>query len=316
MEVTKAALWRRLFGADLSPTLVSTLFYVDVQARLVKLTGGGWVRDAGDKMYASGAEPEVVALLVEAAKAKGWQAVRVWGSPEFIAECRRQFEAAGIPVSVDETPPRMIAPHDEPTRLPAPMRTEDIAAQLRRRIEYADRQLEDIRKPAPSGKDVVAAEAAERAADTAWRAALDKEEAARIAREQAERAAAQAGFFARARTRRAVQEAEALFESAEDAAKEAGATLRKLRLRLADIQKEAKNRDRRRRAKLEPEERNAEARRRFALECLQTLEQQPDLAADGVDAVERATEERLAQAEAQAADRAQFEAGAGSTIKF
>ena len=67
----KAELWKRLFGADLSPELVAALCYVDVRERLLKLTNGGWVRDEGDRMLASGADPQVVAMLVAAAQAKG-----------------------------------------------------------------------------------------------------------------------------------------------------------------------------------------------------------------------------------------------------
>lgn len=309
VAATKAALWRRLFGADLSPALVSALYYVDVQARLVKLTGGGWVRDAGDTMYASGAEPEVVSLLVEAAKAKGWQAVRVWGPPEFIEECRRQFEAAGIPVTVANEPPKIIAPG------PSPVDAEDVIAQFRRRIEYADRQLEDIRKPGSSG-DVASADAAERTADAAWRAALEKREAAWLARKRAETVLDEAGIFARARARRALQDAKALFDSAAETLNDAVNSHEKLKSRLADLQKESKDRERRRRTKLGPEEQSAEARRQFALDCLQTLEQQPNLAVQGVDAVERATEERLVNAAAEVAERLRAESGLGGGLKF
>lgn len=307
VETTKAALWRRLFGADLSPALVSALYYVDVQARLVKLTGGGWVRDAGNTMYASGAEAEVVSLLVEAAKAKGWQAVRVWGPPEFIAECRRQFEAAGMPVSLGEEPPQMIAPSREPTNSPTPVDVEDVIAQLRRRIEYADRQLEDIRKSGSSGDDVAAAEMEERSADTTWRDALKRREAARLSRKQAETTLAEAGYFARARARRALQDARASFDTASETLDDAVAAHEKLKSRLAATQTESKDRERRRRAKLEPEERSAEARRQFAIECLETIERQPALAAQGIDVVEKATEE--------AGERSQLEASGGKTVK-
>ena len=64
------------------------------------------MRDEGDWLLASGANPQVVALLVEAAKAKEWKAVRIWGDAEFVLEARKQFEAAGIPVTVADDPKR------------------------------------------------------------------------------------------------------------------------------------------------------------------------------------------------------------------
>jgi hypothetical protein len=261
----------------------------------VQLTGGGWVRDAGDKLLASGAEPEVVGLLVEAAKAKGWQAVHVWGPPEFVAECRLQFEAAGIPVSVGEEPPKMIAPGRETSDSQEPAKAEDIRAQFRRRLEYAERQLKDIRTSGSPGDDVSAAEAAERKADSAWLAAIEKRKGARLARKQAKTALDDAGFFARARARRAFQNAEALFNAATELLADTVADHEELKSRLTDTRKESKSRESRRRAQLEPEERSAEARLQFALECLQTLDEQPDLASQGADAVELATENRLAE---------------------
>ncbi len=70
-----------MFGAELSQELISALYYVDVHARIVRLTGGGWVRDAGDRLYASDADPVVVALIVKPPKPKVGARVAVSGSP-------------------------------------------------------------------------------------------------------------------------------------------------------------------------------------------------------------------------------------------
>ena len=67
-------------------------------------TKGTWL------FSASGADPRVVAILVEAAKAKAWKSVPHLGRRR--VRCRgdkRQFETAGIAVTVVEPPPTLQA---------------------------------------------------------------------------------------------------------------------------------------------------------------------------------------------------------------
>lgn len=135
----KARLWREIFGDDIDEDLLSTLIHIDASTRFVR-TASGWIRDAGDVLYASSADPHVVAVMVAAALAKGWTHVEIWGDADFLREARTQLEAAGIVVSIRGEPYITRIPDD--SRPPTP-KGHDLKKDLRRLEE----QFADLEKP-------------------------------------------------------------------------------------------------------------------------------------------------------------------------
>ena len=301
----KAELWKRLFGADLSPELVAALCYVDVRERVLKLTNGGWVRDEGTKMLASGGDPQVVALLVAAAQAKGWKAVRIWGDAEFLREARRQFEAAGIPVTEIAPPPDSIiepveAPPAAPGHDPA-----DVLAEFGRRRAEAEALLAEFRRPSDEPTWLQRARNKEHAADAAWRKATGAYDAAKRAKDEAEKNLAAVSLFGRGDARRRLAAAKAEFEALREAFDETRGRLKDARETAAEGQREFERSERQRRAKQAGEERRAQAEAIFAVECERVATELPEIADQGVEAVADEARARLA---ARAAQRDRFDA--------
>jgi hypothetical protein len=305
-EVTaaKAALWRQLFGADLSPALVGALHYVDVRERVIRLTSGGWVRDEGERLFASGADPIVIALMVEAAQAKGWASVRIWGSEAFLVEARKQFEAAGVSVTIGDAPPTAIAvPAEAPPPAPDPARAAEVVAEFRRRRAAAEASLADLRRPADSPNALVVAQAFEREADDGWRELFRLREKLRQARDVAKDELDKAGMFGRGAARRELEGAQERLTAAADALDAACNVHAAAKARAADLQRSHVRNERQRRAGLAMPERQAEAALALAIAC-ERAAAAPELAARGVAAVEDLCRERLAK---EAADRARHD---------
>jgi len=295
VQAAKAALWRHLFGAELSPELVVALAYVDVQERVARLTAGGWVRDAGDRLYASGAHPDVVALMVEAARAKGWTSVRVWGPPEFIAEATRQFEAAGIPVTVTDAPPDASARPQAPS--PAPEAAADVLAELHRQAEAAEARLNELREPGDPPAELAEAQIAERKAIERRYAEFKREANAADALAVAEAALDSATFFHRAATRRALAAATADHAAALAAFREAFDRHAEAKKRVAYFTAEFDRREQRRRGHFAGAVASAEASLAFARECERAASASPELAARGIAAVRVEVSARFAREE-------------------
>ncbi|MCW2283161.1 type II secretory pathway pseudopilin PulG [Rhodoblastus acidophilus] len=293
VQLTKAALWRRLFGADLSPELIAALSYVDVRERLVKLTSGGWVRDQGDKMFASGADPRVVAIMVEAAKAKGWRGVRIWGDEAFLREARHQFESAGIAVEV-VNPPQVSK--IEPVEAPpvAPPDTAEVLAQFRRWRANAEGRLADIRHPAAPSADLIAARTAEKETEDAWRHAVQREKAARQARNAARQDFEKAGFLSRKAARARLEAAQADLEALREALRDASGEHDDAKLQADNLQRDHDQAERQRRANRAGEERRAQAEVVFASECARIAAESLDIAVHGREAVEAEARAQLA----------------------
>ena len=263
----KAQLWRRMFGADLSKELVTALYFVDVRKRVVRLTSGGWLRDEGDRLLASGADPTVVAVMVAAAQAKGWKAARIWGSAEFLAEARRQFEAAGIPVTIVEPPaPNLVAPVETPQ--PASSSTSELVqAELQRRREAAEARLAELRRPSEPPAWLRASRDKHLAANQAWDVAEAWYDEAKKARDACKKELAAAGLFGRGAARRRLEAAQAKFEPAQEAFSDARARLKDAKEGLVESQREFDRAEQSRRAKKATEERRAQAEAYFAIEC-------------------------------------------------
>ena len=299
VEQVKAAMWRRLFGADLSPALVAALFYVDVQQRLIMLTRGGWVRDEGDRLLASGSDPKVVAMLVEAAKAKGWRAVEIWGDEDFLREARRQFEAVGIAVTIVGAPPHLGVMQ---TQMPRHDIAE-ILAIFRRRRATAETSLTNHTLPASPLVALVAAQNSEREATEAWRVAIDRRDLARLTCSKAKQAFERAGLLGRRAGRRSLMEADAQLEIAQEAVREA-ADIRDAAMALAkDIQYSRDKAERQRRAASAEAERRHRSEIAFYVECESVISQSPEVAAYGVEAIEAAARERIKDRATQQAGR-------------
>ncbi len=285
-EQAKAALWRRLFGADLSPAVVAAVCYVDVRERIVKITSGGWIRDEGDRILASGADPRVVAVLVEAVKGKNWKAVRIWGDEAFLREARRQFEAAGIPVTVIDPPPMSkVVPQPEPA---------EVVAVFRRRRDSAEASLDALCRPAKETAALVAARAAERETDDAWRKAFHRKEEARKASEGAESALQAAGLFGRRDARKRLLAAQERFKECDATFRAAVQAHEDALTKLRDQQDRYNRAESRRRALYADAERRARSDAEFAAECEKVAVEYPELARQGADAVEDTVRARLA----------------------
>ena len=293
VETAKAALWRQLFGTELSPALVGALCYVDVRERLVELTGGGWVRDEGDRLLASGADPRVVALMVEAATAKGWKAVRIWGDPAFLAEARKQFEAAGIVVAVVEPPPPLHVERDGRSDVPTPHDPEAIVADLRRARIEAERRLAWLSRPLEEPPSLRDARAEERDAEQTSRAALRRRDEASEACDVAERELAEAWLFKRGAARRHLEEAQAAYDRYEsDLAARAQAHY-VARFKAARLQQAFDKEQARRRADRASEIQRAQSDVALAVESETVARESPDLVRRGIDAVENVARARL-----------------------
>ncbi|MGO8739148.1 LPD7 domain-containing protein [Rhodoblastus sp.] len=293
VEKAKAALWKKLFGADLSPELVAALVYVDVRERLVKLTDGGWVRDEGDRMFASGGDPKVVALMVAAAQAKGWRAVRIWGDAEFLREARRQFEAAGIPVTVIAPPPDPIIERAEAPPAAPGHDLSEVVAEFRRRRVAVEARLSEIRQPAEPSGALVAARDAEQAADAGWREAMHGRDAAKRARDEIASELEKAGLLSRGSLRRRLAAAQAEYEAAREKFRDACERHDDLKAKADDLQRDFDKAERRRRAARADEERKAQAEAAFLAECERIAGQSAVIANQGPDAIEAAARARL-----------------------
>ncbi|MBB4199938.1 hypothetical protein CCR94_10795 [Rhodoblastus sphagnicola] len=304
VEQAKAALWRRLFGADLSPALISALCYIDVQERLIKLTNGGWVRDEGDRILASGADQQVVAMLVAAAQAKGWSAVKIWGDEDFVREARRQFEAAGIPVTVIDPPPDCKV---EPTEPPPARAPAEIVAEFQRRRASAEARLAEIRSPMAPPPSLVAAREAEQLTNQACSDLRRERNARRHERDAAEAALESAGIFSRGAARRRLNVAQGEFEAAHDAFRDAFNRHAETKATVDQLQKDFDRAERRRRVDRAIDENKAQAEAVFALECEGVASESTEIAAKGREAVEAAARARLA---ARGGDQTQPDLGA------
>jgi len=290
-EQAKAALWRRLFGADLSPALVAALCYIDVQERLVKLTNGGWVRDEGDRMLASSGDPQVVAMLVAAAQSKGWTAVKIWGDDDFVREARRQFEAAGIPVTVVDPPPDSKVEPAEPPPARDPLA---IVEDFRRRRAAAESRLAEIQSPAPPPAALVKARKAEDAADEEWRKLWRVRKTAKSDRDAAKTALEKVGLFGRGAARRRLAAAQLEFDAAHEAFRDASDRHDDAKAEADLLQKDFDRAESQRRVDLAIEECKAKAEVALALECEIVAAESAEIAVEGHEAVEAAARARLA----------------------
>jgi hypothetical protein len=295
VAATKLRLWAKIVGAEIAPEVAATLLYVDVAQRLARLIGGGWVRDQGDIIYASGADPRVVALVVASAQAKGWKAVRIWGPPDYIAEATRQFEAAGIPVTVGEEPPSSAK-----VRTPEPpgkTSYDDVVAYFERRRHVAQRKLNELAKepPSPSGFDEGMAH--EEAAQEARRIAQENTEETRKALAVAERELSGASIFLQRAARRTRDHAAEQFALAKKAFREADEKHQEASACAARLHNRRELDLRRWRERISDAWKREVSERDFALDCLEAVEMNPQLAAGGIEAVERAAEARLAAQE-------------------
>jgi len=289
-----------MFGVDLSDDLIHALLFVDVQERLVRLTGGGWVRDEGDTIYASGADSVVVAVMVQAAKSKGWQSVRVWGSNAFVEEARRQFEAAGISVSLGEAPPpAAVQRPDDPNLRQRDELAARLAADFRRRRDEAETALQRLQQRAEMPEELRLAIKKEKALDEAWRAALGARTEACAARDAANLALEEADFLRRGKARRGAEAARQAVSDAQDALDEAVERHEAARDRVAYLKRKHAQAERNRLAANASAE--AQARRSIAVATasLAELEAHPDLAWKGMEAVEQAVMRRLAKEAAE-----------------
>jgi hypothetical protein len=295
VERAKTALWRSLFGAELSPELIGALCYVDVRERLVKLTNGGWVRDEGDRLLASGADPRVVAILVEAAKAKGWKSVCVWGDAAFVAEAQRQFAAAGIAVTVVEPPPPLQAERDEENDA-VKHDPEAIVAELRHARAEAEKRLAWLSKPLEEPASLKEARSEARAADQALQAAVRRRSGAAEACDEAERELAEAGFlwlFGRGATRRRLAEAEQRYNQCTDEATALQRAHDSAASKAFRMQQTFDKQKARRQVECASEIQRAQADVALAIECETVATESRDLARRGIDAVEAVARARL-----------------------
>jgi hypothetical protein len=293
-----------MFGAELSQELVTALYFVDVRERVVRLTDGGWLRDEGDRLLVSGADPTVVAVMVAAAQAKGWKAVRIWGSAEFLAEARRQFEAAGIPVTIVEPPaPIMVAPVEMPHPALSPT-SKKVQTELQRRREAAEARLAELRRPSEPPAWLRAARDKHLAANQASDVADAWYDEVKEARDVCKKELAAAGLFGRGAARRRLEAAQAKLEAAREASSRALEQLNDAKEGTVESQREFDRAERRRRAKHAVEERRAQAEAYFAMECERIAMARPELADQGFEAV---ADEARARLTARAARRDRFD---------
>jgi hypothetical protein len=293
VRAIKARLWAQIIGGvDLSPEVAAALLYVDVAERVARLIGGGWVRDAGETLYASSADPRVVALMVASAKAKGWTAVRVFGDAAFIAEATRQFGAAGIVVSTGDDPPPSVRIQAPAGDTPPASRAQ-IEAIFSRRLEAEQARLERLASGPDELPNLNEAIEAERAEGEAYRQAKSAFEAARSELERAKTALAEASFFERRSLQKHRDVVAARFASARA---ERDARLAALNLAASGVSHLQQRRERDLRRFWE---RNGSAwddavrERDFARACIDTLEAAPELFNYGTEAIERATRARI-----------------------
>jgi len=234
--------------------------------------------------------------MVDAARAKGWRAVTLFGPPDFIAEATRQFEAAGIPVVERGEPPAVAATSAE--------ESEDAETTFRRRLAATEKKLAKSQAPLAPFPWLTRAEQAEAKADEAWRATRGPCEDARKKRDAAERDLKAAGLFARTEAKRVLAEADSEVEKADAkfaAAREAyeAAKSRADRERLLQAQREKRHAE-----EMAGAERRAQSVRDFTAACLATIEANRKLATADIEAIEEETRKRLAgEAERNEADR-------------
>lgn len=289
----KAALAVALFGRALSPETIAALHFVDLSQRRATLRGGGWVRDAGDRLYASSADTAVISLMVDAAKAKGWQSVTLFGTPEFIEEARRQFEAAGIPVEQKDAPPAMAA-------TPA-KKIKDAETFFRDRLAATEQRLAKIREPLTPAPILARAERAEAEADDARWAARRPHDEALKKRNTAQHDLEKAGLLGRAKAKRALADAEAEYEKAKESYAAAREAAEGTKWRADCERRRQEDWERRSRKKTADAERQLLSERNFLAECMSTIQADELMARADIAMIEEATRRRLSLEEERSA---------------
>jgi hypothetical protein len=287
----KVQLWTRIVGAAIPPEVAAALSYVDVAARVARLTTGGWIRDEGDTLYASSGDPAVVVVMVASMKAKGWRTVRLWGDTAFILEAKRQLAEAGIDVVDDEAPPRAASLSVVNNSL-----VEELCEKLRAEQNGLGVRLFEIGdalrvKPEPAPLK----EALLRKRTAAWDAFLAQDEA-KMALEAATKAAAAANFFSRKRLKIAEKEAADRFESA--AARYRDTSDEAKRFEARGVRASVRDADaaRHKAAELEATRRLLTSRLEHIEAILAILNERPEAALSGTEALDQMAERSIKSA--------------------
>jgi hypothetical protein len=98
----KAKLFILIFGATLSEDLLMALRWIDRDSRTVRLVDGSAVMDHGDRISATNATELAVKLMIAEAQAKGWERIKVNGTPEFQRLAVAMAVRAGLDVGNPE----------------------------------------------------------------------------------------------------------------------------------------------------------------------------------------------------------------------
>jgi len=98
----KAKLFILIFGATLPDELLMALRWIDRDSRTVRLTDGSAVVDHGDRISTSNATELAIKLMIAEAQAKGWERIRINGTPEFQRLAVAMANRAGLNVGNPE----------------------------------------------------------------------------------------------------------------------------------------------------------------------------------------------------------------------
>jgi hypothetical protein len=92
----KANLFLKTWNADLDPSILKQLKWVDVHAKALTLKSGEQIVDNGISVSLSKGSDDAISVAVSMAKSKGWSSVRVTGSDDFQARAALALKEAGI----------------------------------------------------------------------------------------------------------------------------------------------------------------------------------------------------------------------------
>lgn len=106
-QAAKLKYWDSLYSGTMPADLIEHLQYIDRDTRTVRLAGGSWVRDHGDRITIGAVTDVSVRLLIVEARAKGWPGIVFTGSDDFKQRAWLEAQRVGIPVSEYEPPKRV-----------------------------------------------------------------------------------------------------------------------------------------------------------------------------------------------------------------
>lgn len=98
-KATKVRLFRSLYPLDVPEDLADQIRFVNVEKRLVLLTDGSIVHDAGDFISCTKSSVAAVRLMALEASAKQWDFCTITGPDDFLADLAVQCGYLGISVS-------------------------------------------------------------------------------------------------------------------------------------------------------------------------------------------------------------------------